>query len=102
MSSAAWSGCARRSQRTGGAMETLKREVRPISAEPDIVVVRQTTRTLAVECGFSLVDQTKMVTAASELARNTFGHGGGGSATFEVLPDKGRRGLRITFEDQGP
>jgi serine/threonine-protein kinase RsbT len=55
-----------------------------------------------VESGFNLVDQTKMVTAASELARNTFVFGGGGAVTLEVIEDVGRTGLRLTFEDSGP
>jgi serine/threonine-protein kinase RsbT len=68
----------------------------------DIVRVRQLTREWAVEAGFSLVDQTKMVTAASELARNTVEHGGGGTARLELLADGSRRGLRLTCRDQGP
>jgi serine/threonine-protein kinase RsbT len=68
----------------------------------DIVRVRQRTREWSVEVGFSLVDQTKMVTAASELARNTLEHGGGGTARLELLADNGRRGLRLTCQDQGP
>jgi serine/threonine-protein kinase RsbT len=64
--------------------------------------VRQAVRAWAVEAGFNLVDQTKMVTAASELARNTLVHGGGGSVELESLLDGGRRGLRLTFSDQGP
>jgi serine/threonine-protein kinase RsbT len=83
-------------------MDTLKREVRSIQSEPDIVMVRQAARVLAIECGFKVVDQTKMVTAASELARNALGYGGGGTATFELISDKGRRGLRVIFEDKGP
>ncbi|MBM3299408.1 MAG: anti-sigma regulatory factor [Deltaproteobacteria bacterium] len=73
-----------------------------IALEEDIVRVRQRTRKLAIECGFSLVDQTKMVTAASELARNAFVFGGGGTVTLEVIQDGGRVGLRLTFEDSGP
>jgi serine/threonine-protein kinase RsbT len=68
----------------------------------DIVRVRQRMREWAVEAGFSLVDQTKIVTAASELARNTLEHGGGGTARVELLADGGRRGLRLTCEDRGP
>lgn len=64
--------------------------------------VRQTTRALAVQLGFSLVEQTKMVTAASELARNTMTFGGGGDVRLEILLDKGREGLRLIFEDHGP
>jgi serine/threonine-protein kinase RsbT len=57
---------------------------------------------LAVEAGLSLVDQTKIVTAASELARNTIDYGGGGEAVLELVEDGGRRGVRLTFADQGP
>lgn len=67
-----------------------------------VVIVRQAVRRRAVEMGFSLVEQTKVVTAASELARNTMLHGGGGHATIETVIDGTRRGLRLTFEDQGP
>jgi serine/threonine-protein kinase RsbT len=74
----------------------------PLANQDDVVSVRQTVRALAVEIGLSLVDQTKIVTAASELGRNTFVHGGGGSATLEIIRDTARRGLRLTFEDQGP
>ena len=68
----------------------------------DVVSVRQIVRTWAVEAGFSLVEQTKMVTAASELARNTIDYGGGGIARLELLSEGTRRGLRVAFEDQGP
>jgi serine/threonine-protein kinase RsbT len=57
---------------------------------------------MCAEAGFSLVDQTKMVTAASELARNTIIHGGGGTSTLEALEDGSRKGVRMTFEDEGP
>jgi serine/threonine-protein kinase RsbT len=73
-----------------------------IRTEDDVVRVRQVARERSVELGFSLVDQTKIVTAASELARNTMVHGGGGTARIETLNDGGRRGLRLVFEDQGP
>ena len=73
-----------------------------IHSDEDVVRVRQVTRQWAVALGFSLVDQTKIVTAASELARNTFVHGGGGTARLEELADGSRRGLRLTFEDKGP
>jgi serine/threonine-protein kinase RsbT len=65
-------------------------------------MVRQAVRQRAVELGFSLVDQTKIVTAASELARNTIQHGGGGRATIETVTEGIRRGVRLTFEDEGP
>jgi serine/threonine-protein kinase RsbT len=74
----------------------------PLATSEHIVVVRQAVRQRAVELGFSLVDQTKIVTAASELARNTLLHGGGGRAVLEVVSDGMRRGLRLAFEDKGP
>ena len=77
-------------------------EMLPVRSSQDIVVVRQVVRTWAVEIGFNLVEQTKIVTAASELARNTIDHGGGGRARLQALQDGGRRGLRLTFEDKGP
>jgi serine/threonine-protein kinase RsbT len=73
-----------------------------IATAEDIVQVRQTVRTWAVDLGFTLVDQTKMVTAASELARNTMTYGGGGTVELERLENGVRRGLRLTFEDHGP
>ena len=73
----------------------------PIANEMDIVKVRQAVRAWAILCKFSLVEQTKLVTAASELARNALEHGGGGKAILEELDDGARRGLRIAFEDQG-
>ena len=77
-------------------------ELVPLRNEHDIVLARQTVRRLALELNFSLVDQTKMVTAASELARNTVIYGGGGQMKVEVLLDGAKNGLRLTFEDQGP
>ncbi|WP_225895988.1 anti-sigma regulatory factor [Dendronalium phyllosphericum] len=73
-----------------------------IESSADVVLVRQAVRQLAVELGFSLVDQTKIVTAASELARNTLIYGDGGTVKLEALEEGRRRGLRLTFEDQGP
>jgi serine/threonine-protein kinase RsbT len=83
-------------------MTTLHAEERPIRTSEDVVLVRQAVRARAVEAGFSLVDQTKLVTAASELARNALEHGGGGSMKLEVLNDGLRRAVRLTFEDEGP
>ena len=77
-------------------------ETLPVRSSNDIVVVRQVVRMRAVEIGFNLVEQTKIVTAASELARNTINHGGGGSARLQSLRNGGRAGLRLTFEDKGP
>ncbi|HEY0142780.1 MAG TPA: anti-sigma regulatory factor [Thermoanaerobaculia bacterium] len=68
----------------------------------EVVSVRHAVRKWAVECGFSLVEQTKIVTAASELARNMVDYGGGGTLTLESIDDGIRRGLRLIFEDQGP
>jgi serine/threonine-protein kinase RsbT len=74
-----------------------------VRSSEDLVRVRQAVRLRAVELGFSLVDQTKIVTAASELARNIVDHGGGeGTVFLEVLTAGGRHGLRLTFEDKGP
>lgn len=83
-------------------MVVTRQETRPLRAEQDIVRVRQVVREWAVQLRFSLVDQTKLVTAASELARNTIIYGGGGEMRQEVLEKDGRSGLRLTFEDQGP
>lgn len=79
-----------------------KSETFPIATSDDVVRVRQLTRSWAAELKFSLVDQTKFVTATSELARNTLEHGGGGHMTAEVLENGARKGLRLTFRDQGP
>lgn len=81
---------------------TTRVEELPIRSEADVVAVRQLVRAWATETRFSLVDQTKLVTAASELARNTLQYGGGGLARVELLADGTRTGLRIAFEDQGP
>ena len=83
-------------------MTTQKSERLDIRSSDDVVRVRQATRTLALGAGLSLVDQTKIITAASELARNTLDYGGGGSVLAELIEVSGRRGVRLTFEDQGP
>ena len=83
-------------------MIVLKDEVAPIQSSNDVVRVRQVVREWVVSLGFSLVDQTKMVTAASELARNALEHGGGGNVRLEALNNDTRRGLRLTFSDEGP
>jgi serine/threonine-protein kinase RsbT len=83
-------------------MAVTRSDKLPVASDGDIVAVRQRVRALAVELGFSLVNQTKIVTAASELARNTVVHGGGGTVEIEVLVDGGRRGIRLTFRDHGP
>jgi serine/threonine-protein kinase RsbT len=74
----------------------------PVEYARDIVAVRHAVRRLAVELKLSLVDQTKMVTAASELARNMLVYGGGGKVTLEILNENSRYGLRACFSDQGP
>jgi serine/threonine-protein kinase RsbT len=80
----------------------LKDETASITSSGDIVKVRQLVREWAVSLGFSLVEQTKMVTAASELARNALEHGGGGNVRLEALNNEMRRGLKLTFVDEGP
>jgi serine/threonine-protein kinase RsbT len=81
---------------------SLKRETFPIRASDDVVRVRQTVRSWAAELKFSLVDQTKFVTATSELARNTLEHGGGGTMTAEMIENGIKKGIKLTFDDQGP
>ena len=83
-------------------MAVVRHESRYVRTPEDVVAVRKTVREWAVASGFSLVDQTKIVTAASELARNTVLHGGGGTLQLEALNDGPRRGLRLVFEDRGP
>jgi serine/threonine-protein kinase RsbT len=73
-----------------------------IRTSEDVVLARQAVREWAVQLGFSLVEQTKVVTAASELARNTLVHGGGGTMTLQALGDGKRNGLQLVFEDKGP
>lgn len=74
----------------------------PIRTPEDIVKIRQIVRSKAAEAGLGLVDQTKIVTAASELSRNALDHGGGGELQMEMVVDGRRRGLRLTFRDEGP
>jgi serine/threonine-protein kinase RsbT len=83
-------------------MTVLLSEQRSVLSSEDVVSVRQAVRQRAVELGFNLVDQTKIVTAASELARNTVQYGGGGRVIIEGVEQMGRRGLRLTFQDEGP
>jgi serine/threonine-protein kinase RsbT len=83
-------------------MAVLKSSTLEIRASEDVVRVRQITRESAVAQGFSLVDQTKLVTAASELARNTMEHGGGGKVEIQLLNDGAKKGLRLIFSDEGP
>jgi len=83
-------------------MPVLKSDTLAIRTSAEVVSVRQLVRSWAAELGFSLVDQTKMVTAASEIARNTLDYGGGGTVRIEAVNDGSRRGLRLVFEDKGP
>lgn len=79
-----------------------KSEAIPIVNSSDVVLVRQRVRYWTIEMKFSLVDQTKIVTAASELGRNTLEHGGGGALELSLLENGVRRGIRLCFSDQGP
>jgi serine/threonine-protein kinase RsbT len=81
---------------------TPRQESLQIDSGERLVAVRQAVRAKAEELRFSLVDQTRIITAASELARNTLQHGGGGSVAIEIVENGTRRGLRLTFKDQGP
>ena len=83
-------------------MITRRAEELPIADSLDIVRVRQSVRARMIDDGFSLVDQTKLVTAASELARNALDFGGGGTVLLEQLLDGSRAGVRLTFTDHGP
>jgi serine/threonine-protein kinase RsbT len=83
-------------------MAELKHETLAIQSSEDVVRVRQKVREFALGMGFTLVDQTKIVTAASELARNTIDYGGGGIVHLECLQNGHRSGLQLVFEDQGP
>ncbi len=82
-------------------MAVISTETIPVQSEPDVVAVRRRVRDASARLGFSLVDQTKFVTAASELARNTIIYGGGGTMQLELLNGP-RNGLRLIFEDHGP
>jgi serine/threonine-protein kinase RsbT len=83
-------------------MQALSSESLKIDTPEDIVRVRQSVRKAAVSLGFGIVDQTKIVTASSELARNTLDYGGGGLAQLEVVQNERKKGLRVIFEDRGP
>jgi serine/threonine-protein kinase RsbT len=83
-------------------MTVVKRELLPLQNSSDVVVARQKVRQWAIELRFSLVDQTKLVTAASELARNALDHGQGGQMTIEMMNGAPRNGLKLIFEDNGP
>ncbi len=83
-------------------MNIRKQDSLPLRSQEDVVAARQRARAWAVECGFNIVDQTKIVTATSELARNAVIHGGGGLMDMQSLEDTGIVGLRLSFSDQGP
>jgi len=83
-------------------MTPLRSETLPVRQASDILLVRQLVREWATELAFSVLDQTKLLTAASELGRNTLIHGGGGTMRLETFMKNDRRGLRLTFEDKGP
>jgi len=83
-------------------MVVQKSETLSLTTHTDIVLARQKARQWAIELGFRLIDQTKIVTATSELARNTVDYGGGGVMRLEVIKDGMRNGFRLTFEDEGP
>jgi serine/threonine-protein kinase RsbT len=83
-------------------MKSLKRETVPIQNSSDVVLARQKVRQWAQELRFTLVDQTKLVTAASELARNTLDHGKGGHMVIDAVENLAKTGLKLIFEDQGP
>jgi len=83
-------------------MKILSSDKFELRSSEDVVAARQAVRKKAVGLGFGLVDQTKFVTASSELARNTLDYGGGGTVRIEVIENGIRAGLRLTFEDQGP
>ena len=80
----------------------IRSETLPVRSSEEVVIVRQHVRSWAIQEGFGLIDQTKLVTAASELARNMLTYGGGGSVLIEALIVGSRRRLKITFEDRGP
>jgi serine/threonine-protein kinase RsbT len=84
------------------AIRVVSAESMEIRTSDDIVLVRQAVRKKSVALGLGLVDQTKVVTASSELARNTLDYGGGGTVHLELIENGARTGLKLTFEDQGP
>ena len=83
-------------------MTVSREQIVTVRTSEDVVIARQAVREWAVQLGFSLVEQTKVVTAASELARNTLIHGGGGTMTLQTVEDGRRNGLQLLFEDKGP
>jgi serine/threonine-protein kinase RsbT len=102
MSSAAWRSSPASTAQPQTIVTPALAERLSLASREEIVIARQAVRRHAVALAFSLVDQTKVVTAASELARNVVQHAGGGHMTIEIVGDGARQGLRLTFEDQGP
>src|ERR671921_60035 len=102
MWTAAWPSSAGTPTPWRSRMIVVRDDALSIRGSDDVVRVRQEVRARAVEIGLGLVDQTKIVTAASELARNTLDYGGGGTMTLQVVYDGPRPGLRLVFEDRGP
>ena len=86
----------------GARLVVEKDETMAVHTSDDVVRVRQAVRARAVEAGFGIVDQTKLVTAASEIARNTVDYGGGGTLLIEIVREGARRGVQLTFADKGP
>ncbi len=82
-------------------MNTVRDEIMPLQSESDLITVRQAVRIWMVPEGFNILEQTKMVTAVSELARNAITYGGGGEARLQLLADAARRGIRVTIIDHG-
>jgi|HubBroStandDraft_1064217.scaffolds.fasta_scaffold225242_2 serine/threonine-protein kinase RsbT len=95
-------GNTRKTVTTTPISEIVKSNHLNVKVAADVVAIRQAVRALAVEIGLNLVEQTKIITAASELGRNTIIHGGGGDATLEIVRSTDRLGLRLAFEDKGP
>lgn len=83
-------------------MISLRNGTHPIRSEQDVVLGRQAVRKLALECGLRLVDQTKLVTAVSELARNAVIYGGGGDMDWSIVEEGARKGVQLVFRDNGP
>jgi serine/threonine-protein kinase RsbT len=86
----------------GARLVVEKDETVAVRSSDDVVRVRQAVRARAIEAGFGIVDQTKLVTAASEIARNTVDYGGGGTLRIEIVREGARRGVQLTFCDNGP
>src|SRR5262249_37372367 len=102
MSTKEWRYCAKPMVLASPGMPITKEQIVPVRVEQDVVGARQAVRQWAEQLRFSLVDQTKLVTAASELARNTVVYGGGGTMCLQAINEGARNGLRLIFEDRGP